>query len=93
LPAARLGSQSPDDTSRWGANRRDLVAPVPPGATVTVAFTVVAPSPGTHVFQRRMIAGTAWFGAQTPAVSVTVIAAGSSIYGRNLAAGIGGNQL
>jgi RHS repeat-associated protein len=72
----RLGSQNPDNNTRWGFSRVELpnATPVPPGGTVTFEFNVTAPATnGTHNFQWRMARdGVAFFGVQTPNVGVKV---------------------
>jgi RHS repeat-associated protein len=70
-----LGSQNPQDNSTWGLNRVALPAPVAPGASATINFSIAAPStPGTYNFQWRMLEGTSgWFGAPSTNVAVNVI--------------------
>ncbi len=71
----RIGSQGPQDNHTWGASRFDLSsAPVMPGQTTTINFTVTAPpKPGKYSFKWRMNqAGVGWFGDITPNVSVQV---------------------
>ena len=72
----KLGSQSPRDNMNWGLRRVQLpsAAVVLPGQSQTFKFRVTAPvAPGTYSFQWRMLQeGGFWFGAQTPAASVTV---------------------
>jgi hypothetical protein len=71
----RLGSQNLQDNSTWGFSRRELPGPVAPGAEVTFVFDVVAPAPGMHHFQWRMLQELIeWFGALTPDVIVQVAA-------------------
>lgn len=71
----RLGSQSPQDSSTWGFSRRELPGSVAPGAEVTFAFDVIAPAPGTHRFQWRMLQELVeWFGVLTPDIVVQVTA-------------------
>ena len=91
----RLGSQSPADNTRWGSARRELTAPVPPGTEVTFAFPLTAPPAGSYIFQWRMVHELIeWFGAPTPALTITVNPATTySVYGRSLTLGIGGTQL
>ena len=70
----RLGSQSPQDNSTWGFGRRELPAPVAPGAEVTFNFDVIAPPPGAYSFQWRMLQEMVeWFGDLTPVVPVQVL--------------------
>jgi len=70
----RLGSQNPQDNTRWGSNRVVLPYAVPPGSQVTFNFAVTAPSrTGTYNFQWRMVQeGVEWFGNYTPNVAVQV---------------------
>ena len=75
-----LGSQNPQDTTLWGANRAyldtgDYIEPID-SDTKTFTFMVTAPAvPGTYNFQRRMVLdGVEWFGDLTPNVAVTVVA-------------------
>ncbi|GDY20392.1 hypothetical protein LBMAG56_17370 [Verrucomicrobiota bacterium] len=72
-----LGPQSPQDNPAWGLLRTTLAAPVAPGQTATMTFTVTAPRVvGTNLFQWRMVHdGVGWFGEPTPAVPVAVLAA------------------
>jgi hypothetical protein len=72
--AYRLGSQNPQDNMMWGLNRVVLPSDVPPGASVTLTFDVIAPAKsGTYNFQWRMVQdGVEWFGPLTPNVSVSV---------------------
>jgi len=75
----RLGSQSPQDTLRWGIGRVDVPAgaSIGNGGTVTFTFHVKAPpSAGTYDFQWRMVREhVEWFGDFTPVVHVAVSAA------------------
>jgi type II secretory pathway pseudopilin PulG len=70
----RLGTQNPQDNSTWGTHRVLLPTSVPPGGTVTLNFTITAPStPGTYDFQWRMVRDLiTWFGAVTPNVAIVV---------------------
>ena len=72
-----LGSQNPQDNLTWGMTRVALPTTVAPGAEVTFAFTVTAPStPGTYNFQWRVVQdGVAWFGDFSSNVSVSVASA------------------
>jgi FAD/FMN-containing dehydrogenase len=72
--AYRLGSQAPEDNTRWGVGRVDLPADTSPGATATFQFTVVAPAtPGLQSFQWRMVQdGVEWFGIRSPEVAIEV---------------------
>lgn len=72
----RLGSQNPQDNTRWGTNRVSLPAgaQVPPGGTFDFVWQFQAPTAaGTYDFQWRMVHdGVRWFGDFTPNVRVTV---------------------
>jgi len=70
----RLGSQNPQDNLTWGLNRFNLPSSVNPGASVTFAFTITAPSTvGDYNFQWKMIhEGVGWFGAATTNVVLKV---------------------
>ncbi len=51
-----LGSQNPDNNATWGLQRVWLPAPVAPGASVTLNFTITAPgTPSTYSFQWGML--------------------------------------
>ncbi|MFZ2456212.1 MAG: hypothetical protein WAX07_07030 [Candidatus Altiarchaeia archaeon] len=76
-----LGSQNPQDTTLWGANRAyldagDYIEPIDTD-TKTFSFTVTAPTtPGTYNFQRSMVQdGVEWFGESTQNVVVQVVTA------------------
>ncbi|HKQ51491.1 MAG TPA: NBR1-Ig-like domain-containing protein [Pyrinomonadaceae bacterium] len=75
----KLGSQNPQDNTRWGTNRVNLPAgvQVPPGGTFDFVWRIQAPATvGTYDFQWRMLReGVRWFGDFTPNVRVTVRAA------------------
>lgn len=75
----KMGSQNPPDNLTWGG-RVFYPGSVPPGAVVTLPFTVTAPATaGTHNFQWRLLQeNIIWFGQQTPNVSITVVPSGSS---------------
>ena len=70
----KLGSQNPNDNTTWGLQRVELPSTIAPGQTVTLTFSIKAPSsPGTYNFQWRMVQdGSAWFGATTPNVAIRV---------------------
>ncbi len=74
----RLGTQAPQDNSTWlGTNRVGLgLDTVVPGDPYTFTFTITAPAtPGTYVFQWRMVHDTVtWFGDFTTSTSITVYA-------------------
>ena len=71
----RLGSQNPDDTLNFGANRVLLPGPVAPGQTVTFSFNArAATTPGTYNFQWRLLReGVTWIGDPSPNVVVNVL--------------------
>lgn len=73
-----LGSQNPADNGTWGTGRvyLDPAAQIAPNQQRTFTFAVKAPSAaGSYNFQWQMLQeGVAWFGAQTPTVSVNVSA-------------------
>lgn len=73
--AFNLGSQNPGDNDTWGLHRVHVASDVAPGQTATFSFNVTAPSStGQHNFQWRMVDdGVAWFGPQTPNVSINVV--------------------
>jgi RHS repeat-associated protein len=69
-----LGSENPQANSTWGTNRVDLAVPVGPGAYVTLAFNVTAPSAvGVYNFQWRMVNNSTRFGAFTTNYPVDVV--------------------
>ena len=70
----RLGSQNPQDNTRWGLARVELPHSVPPGGEVTFTFTVTPPRTiGNYNFQWRMVQdGVEWFGSYTPNVVISV---------------------
>lgn len=78
----RLGSWYPPDNLTWGTSRANLPGPVAPNETVTIPFTVRAPTqPGPHGFQWRMVQdGVEWFGGETPAPRVNVVASNVTGY-------------
>jgi N-acetyl-anhydromuramyl-L-alanine amidase AmpD len=59
-----LGSQNPQDNSRWGLGRVGVAGTVNPGANFTFNFNCTAPgAPGTYPFDWRMVQdGVEWFG-------------------------------
>ena len=70
----RLGSQNPQDTTRWGLSRVNLSSsPINPGASATFTFACTAPvTTGSYAFDWRMVEeNTEWFGA-TFAKTITV---------------------
>jgi subtilisin family serine protease len=70
----KLGSQNPQDNTRWGTSRAVLTNSVPPGGTATFTFQVWAPGQvGSYNFQWRMLReGVEWFGPSTPNLSISV---------------------
>jgi hypothetical protein len=76
--AYSLGAQNPRDNMTWGLapypNRVPVGGSVPPGATTTFAFNVVAPTTsGTYDFQWQMVDDVVtWFGALTPNIRIVV---------------------
>ena len=78
----RLGSQSPQDTTRWGKSRVGLASTetIAPEQAKTFAFTVTAPAvPGVYHLQWRMLQeAVVWFGAYSPDTLITVIPAAIS---------------
>ena len=72
----RLGSQNPQDNLMWGIGRAPLPSDVVPGATVTIPFTVTAPSTvGPYNFQWQMLQERIeWFGQKSGNVTVGVTA-------------------
>jgi hypothetical protein len=72
----KLGSQNPQDNSRWGMHRVDLASgdAIAAGQSKTFTFNVQAPTPaGTYNFQWRMVQeGVMWFGGFSTNVAVTV---------------------
>jgi RHS repeat-associated protein len=72
----KLGSVNPVDNTTWSLSRAELPGDVPPGASVTIPFNVVAPAAaGTYNFQWRMLHDAVAFGAATQNVAVSVGAA------------------
>lgn len=73
----KLGSQAPQDNNIWGATRTLLgpTAAVQNGQQVTFVVSATAPTtPGTYVFQRRMLKeGASWFGAFSPNTTIQVV--------------------
>ncbi len=72
----KLGSQNPEDNTRWGLTRVLLPTSVSvaPGQQRTFTFNITAPTtPGTYNFQWRMVQDfVEWFGAFTPNHLITV---------------------
>jgi thermolysin len=76
----KLGSQNPQDNTRWGHSRVNLPAgtTVAPGANHTFSFTVTAPTTaGSYNFQWKMVKDPGqWFGDLTTNVIVSVSGGG-----------------
>lgn len=71
----RLGSQNPQDTTRWGGiTRAMLSSPVAPGQQYTFTFPITAPSTaGTYNFQWQMVQdGVQWFGEKSSNLAIAV---------------------
>ena len=70
----KLGSQNPQDNTRWGTSRAYLTNSVPPGGTAVFTFPVTAPGKaGSYNFQWRMLReGVEWFGQYTPNLVISV---------------------
>jgi hypothetical protein len=72
----RLGSQNPDNNTRWGLSRVDLGSgeSITTGQNKTFLFNATAPAtPGIYPFQWRMLQeGVVWFGDITPNSPVDV---------------------
>jgi hypothetical protein len=70
----KLGSQNPQDNTRWGTSRAVLTNSVPPGGTAVLTFQVWAPGKaGSYNFQWRMLReGVEWFGPSTPNLVISV---------------------
>jgi hypothetical protein len=61
----RLGSQNPQDNTRWGLSRVNVVGTVSPGYNSAFTFNCTAPTTaGTYPFDWKMVRdGVQWFGA------------------------------
>lgn len=83
----RLGSQNPQDNTRWGTSRIGLSANVSPGQNHTFTANFTAPTtPGTYPFDWKMVEdGVQWFGA-TATGSITVTAPSTAVIVDNPAA-------
>ncbi|MDT5014136.1 MAG: hypothetical protein QOD39_296, partial [Mycobacterium sp.] len=70
----KLGSQNPQDNTRWGLSRVALPGSAGNGSPVAFTFNVTAPSiPGTYPFQWQMVQeGVGPFGDSTPVVNIVV---------------------
>lgn len=72
-----LGSQNPQDNTRWGLSRVGLpFNPVNPGQSATFNFTAIAPTTaGSYPFDWKMVEeGVEWFGATcTKTITVTSV--------------------
>lgn len=76
----KLGTQNPQDNTLWTGFTRVYLNPgetVAVGASRAFTFNITAPgTPGTYNFQWRMVhEGIAWFGAFSPNVAISVVAA------------------
>jgi len=71
----RLGSQAPQDNTRWGLGRVELPNDVTPGGTVSFGFQITAPNePGAYRFAWRMLQEQVeWFGLPMPDAVVRVV--------------------
>lgn len=60
-----LGSQNPQDNTRWGLGRVGFAGTISPGQSHAFTFTCTAPSTaGTYAFDWKMVQdGVQWFGA------------------------------
>lgn len=81
----KLGSQSPQDTGRWGLNRitlrnRDAILP---GQSKTFEFRASAPMiAGLYTFQWQVLReGVHWFGESSPTLSIQVGSGGDATGG------------
>lgn len=75
----KLGTQSPQDNTRWTGSTRIYLSAgdsVAPGQQKTFTFPITAPAtPGTYNFQWRMVhEGVEWFGAFSTNVAIQVTA-------------------
>jgi hypothetical protein len=70
----RLGSQNPQDNTTWGLNRISLSGTILPGNSISIKFTVRAPSAsGLYNFQWQMVKdGAGFFGALTQNLAIQV---------------------
>jgi len=61
----RLGSQNPQDNTRWGLSRVATVGTINPGGNSTYTFNCTAPTTaGSYAFDWKMVQdGVEWFGA------------------------------
>jgi hypothetical protein len=81
----RLGSQNPQDNLTWGLNRASLLGSVPPNSTISIKFTIRAPSTsGVYNFQWQMVKdGAGFFGALTQNIAIQVGSGGGGGGGTN----------
>ncbi len=79
----KLGSQSPQDNTRWGLHRVAVAGTINPNQNHTFTFNCTAPAtPGTYAFDWKMVEdGVEWFGA-TAVGSISVVS-GSVIVDNN----------
>ncbi|MBI3653975.1 MAG: DUF4214 domain-containing protein [Acidobacteria bacterium] len=74
----KLGSQNPQDNTTWGLNRVSPLSSTIPGANATFTFTITAPATaGNYNFQWKMFDGSAFFGAASTNVAVSVTSSSS----------------
>ncbi len=79
--AHKLGSQNPQDNTRWGISRVNLPSgTINPGANAVFSFIATAPvTPGTYAFDWKMVEdGVEWFG-DTSTRTITVTPSGPII--------------
>ncbi|HLC65740.1 MAG TPA: NBR1-Ig-like domain-containing protein, partial [Candidatus Nanoarchaeia archaeon] len=71
----RLGSQDPQDNTRWGVGRDRVSANVAPGQQHTFSFDITAPStPGTYSSRWKMLQeNVRWFGQTCGPTAVIVV--------------------
>jgi SM-20-related protein len=72
--AYRLGVRDRGGEMAWGPARLELPAPLPPGETVTLPVTLIAPStPGVYDVEWRMVLEkVAWFGSPSDPLRIEV---------------------
>jgi hypothetical protein len=85
----RLGSQSPQDNTKWGTNRIDLPADISPGGQVALQLNLTAPADpaaagcsvepngaASCTYQWRMVQeGVEWFGESTAVATIQIFSA------------------
>lgn len=77
----KLGSQNPQDNTRWGVAHVSVSGATQPGDWATFTFTVTAPAvPGPYIFQWRMMQqAVEQFGDLTPNTRVMVVTSQPSV--------------